>query len=186
MAERKLDIFRVLKALDTKDVNFYANLSEEERKEFQPFLVTRWMSGISSARQVVFINELVNPYLFVTHIQRDHKDLLWRLMTLVTTGKSQRYFWNKLPGRASTSKPVSTKLLADKYNYSLREASDALECLSGNDILDLAEEMGVQSDDLAKIRKEFKDETLKADSIKTKSKKEKKKSAAEETDLFEY
>lgn len=187
MSERKLDIFRVLKHADTKDINFYSNLTDAEKKEFQPFLVSRWLSGTSSARQVFFINELINPFLFVNHIQRDHKSLLWMLMTLATSGKSQRYVWNKLPGKASASKPISTKLVAEKFGYSLKEAVEALECLTGNDVLDLAEEAGVQPEELAKIRKEYKDEQLRADGIGSTTKGRGKTKSKEKTkDFFDF
>lgn len=185
MTKRKLDIFRVLKQADIKDTSFYTSLTQEEEKEFQPFLVTRWLSGTPSARQVFFINALVNPFVFVSHIQRNHKGLLWLLMTLVTSGKPQRYFWNKLPGKANTSKPVSTKLVAQAFCYSQNEAVDAIECLSGNDVLDLAEETGLQAEETAKIRKEYKDEEIRADGL---SKKIGKRKGVKETkqDFFEF
>jgi len=176
MAERKLDIFRVLKQADLKNAEFYEKLTDEERKAFQPFLVTRWLSGTYSARQIYFLNEFVNPLAFSL---ANHKQLLWQLMTICTSGKSQRYVWNKLPSRTSTARPVSAKLLADHYGYSLSKAVDALECLTGNDILDIAETMGLQAEDQSKIRKEYKDEQLRTDGIgparKTKAKPQQEK-----------
>lgn len=166
MAERKLDIFEVLAQADLKSRSFYQSLSEEQQKDLQPYVVTRWLSGTSSARQVVFINELVNPFLFVNHIQKNHKHLLWQLMTIATSGKKQRYVWNKLLSRATSSKPTSAKLIASYYGYSMKEANEALLCLSGDDVLDLAVDVGLQPDDLAKIRKEYKGEKLKEDGIK--------------------
>jgi hypothetical protein len=180
MTERKLDIFRVLKAADLKNELFYEKLTDEERKAFQPFLVTRWLSGTYSARQVYFLNEIVNQLVFSLS---NHKQLLWQLLTICTSGKSQRYVWNKLPGRASVSRPASTKLIADYYHYSLSKAGQAVECLSGNDVLDIAETMGLQTEDLAKIRKEYKDDKLKADTIGP-SRKSKGKPA--HNDFFEF
>lgn len=160
--ERKLDIFRVLKQADLKDIGFFEKLTDEEKKAFQPFLVVRWLSGTYSARQIYFLNELVNSLVFSLP---NHKQLLWQLITICTSGKTQRYVWNKLPSKTSAARPVSTQIVAKHFGYSTRHANEALECMSGNDVLDLAEHLGVQSDDLAKIRKEYKDEQLRGDVV---------------------
>lgn len=181
MTERKLDIFRVLKQADLKNVEFFEKLTDEERKAFQPFLVTRWLSGTYSARQVFFLNELVNPLAFSL---MNHKQLLWQLMTVCTSGKPQRYIWNKLPSKTHVSRPISTKAIADYYGYSIRDAVEALVCLNGNDVLAIAEELGLQTEDTAKIRKEYKDEKLKKDplgSLRNKSTK-----AAKQDEFFEF
>ena len=152
MAE-KLDIFRVLNALNEKDAGFYSGLTEAEQKAFQPFLVMRWMSGTADARQVYFINEFVNPFAFSLP---NHKELLWYLLILSNSGKQQRYTWNKLPASANSPKPASTKVVAKYYNYSMKDAIDALVVLSYQDVVELAEELGTQPDELAKIKKEYK------------------------------
>ena len=152
MAE-KLDIFRVLNALNEKNVGFYGKLTVEEQKAFQPFLVMRWMSGTSDARQVYFINEFVNPFAFSLP---NHKELLWQLLVLSNSGKQQRYTWNKLPASANSPKPASVKVVAEYFKYSLKDAAEALLVLSHQDIVDLAGELGIQPDEIAKIKKEFK------------------------------
>ena len=160
MAEKapKLDIFRVLNALNAKDTEFFNKLTEEEQKAFQPFIVMRWMSGTADARQVRFINEIANPYAFSL---ATHKALLWQLLVVCNSGKSQRYTWNKLPASTNTSKPVSARIVAQYFNYSLREANDALPLLTKNDILDFADDLGIQPDELAKIKKEYSDDKSK-------------------------
>jgi hypothetical protein len=150
----KLDIFRVLKALDEKDVNFFNKLTETEKKAFQPFLVMRWMSGTFDARQVYFINELVNPFVFSL---ASHKELLWDLLVVCNSGKSRKYTWNKLLAGAS-SKPVSTRVVAQHFKYSLKDAGEAVLVLTKNDILDLAADLGIQPDEISKIKKEWVDD----------------------------
>jgi hypothetical protein len=151
--ERKLDIFRVLGAADKKQADFYAKLTPEERKEFQPFLVTRWLSGTSSPVQVQLLNEFVNPYAFSL---TNHKQLLWQLLTICTTGKSQRYVWNKLPSKRETGRPNALKAVREYFGYSTKEALDAMEILTRSQIIDFAEQLGWQPDDVAKIRREIK------------------------------
>lgn len=150
-----LDIFRVLDALNRRDIEFYSKLTEEEQKAFQPFLVMRWMSGTSDARQVYFINHFANPYVFALP---NHKELLWYLLVVASSGRSQRYVWNKLPARASSPKPLSAKVVAQVFKYSMNDASEAVHVLSKNDILDMATDLGMQSDEISKIKKEHGDD----------------------------
>lgn len=154
--ERKLDIFRVLAAADAKDIDFLSKLSQDEIKALQPFLVMRWMSGTPSALQIMMINEVLNPYAFSL---ATHKELLWQLLVAANSGRKQRYVWNKLPAKATTSKPVSVKVLREYYHYSTADAVDAANVLTKVDILDLAEELGYQPEDLTKIRREYKDDS---------------------------
>jgi hypothetical protein len=184
MSEHRLDIFRVLKQADLKNAEFYGKLTDDERKAFQPFLATRWLSGTYSARQIYFLNEIVNQLVFSL---AGHKQLLWYLLTICTSGKPQRYIWNKLPSKATISRPASTKVLADYYGYSTQRAAQALLCLTGNDVLTMAETLGLQTEELAKIRKEYKDEQLKADHLGSTTKtKTKTKHEQVRDDFFEF
>lgn len=175
-AERKLDIFRVLAAADAKNAKFYSQLTEDERKEFQPFVVARWMSGTSNTGQLLMINEFLNPYLFTL---TGHKELLWQLLTICNAGKSQRYKWFKLPGKRESGRPNAIKAVREYFKYSTREAVDALDILKRSEVIEIAEQLGWQPDDIAKIRREIKASTEEKPS-KTKSK------AAPVDDLLEY
>lgn len=153
MAERSLDIFKVLDALNAKNVNFYSNLTPEERKGFQPFLVSRWMSGTFDTSQVYLINEFVNPYAF--SLQK-HQPLLWQLLTVCNSGKKQRYSWNKLPGRRETGRPNAVKCVMQYFGYNTAHAVDAVDILTRTQILDMAGQLGWQPEEITKIRRELK------------------------------
>lgn len=173
---RALDIFRVLGAADKKQADFYAKLTDDERKEFQPFLVTRWMSGTPNPSQVCLLNEFVNPYAFSL---TSHKQLLWQLLTICTSGKSQRYVWNKLPSKRETGRPNAVKAVKEYFGYSTKDALDAMEILTRSQILDFAEQLGWQPDDIAKIRREIK-------ASEEDSPKKSKKAAEPADDLLEF
>ncbi len=151
--KHKLDIFTVLEQISTKNLNYYDALSEEEQKAFMPLVVMRWLSGTRNARQVYFLNELVNPSVFSLH---KHKKFLYYLMTLCTTGSGQRYFWNKTLSKRSSAAPTVNATIREFFGYNSREAADALPLLSNDDVLSYAEQLGKQPDDIRKIKKELK------------------------------
>lgn len=153
MATPKLDIFRVLNAANDKNVNFYRNLTEEEQKAFMPFVVARWLSGTNDARQVIFIGELLNGFTFTL---QQHKELLWYLITICSSGRRQKYTWNKLPGQTVASKPMAVQVLMEYYGYSTAQANEALPLLDKEDVIAMAEELSYQTDELTKLKKEFK------------------------------
>lgn len=165
-AEIKLDIFRVLKAANKKDAAFFSKLSTVEQKAFLPIVVSRWMSCTPNARQLVFINEFVNPYSFSLY---KHPELLWHLLVVANSGSNQAYSWIKAPSKSHGSRPAATKLVMEYYNYSTSDAIDALAILTRDDLLDLAMELGWQPDEIAKVKKEVKATSLTTDSTKTDS-----------------
>lgn len=151
--KRAIDIFEVLKAIDIKNYSYYDNLSEEQQKSYVPLVIMRWLSGTSDARQIVFINELVNAGVFrVTN----HKGLLHRLMCICTSGKTQRYSWLKANQKKSGSLPQITKALRDYFGYSSSEVHEVLPLLTDNDIMEAVAALGYQKDEIAKIKKELK------------------------------
>lgn len=174
--EQKLDIFRVLKALDEKDVQFYQTLTDKQIKELQPFLVARWLTGTYNKRQVFLINELVNPFLFSLY---KHKGLLWNLMTICTSGKPQRYVWNKTLSKSSTF-PNIVKIIQQYFGYSSRDAEKSIKLLSPDDIILIAEEMGWQDEDINKARKELGLPAVRIQKIR------KKTTKITDPDLFEF
>lgn len=177
MAE-KLDIFRVLNAANDKKREFFDELTDEERKALQPFLVMRWMSGTGNPLQIMLINEFLNPYVFPL---QQHKQLMWDLLVASNAGKKQRYVWNKLPAKVDPSRPTCVKALQQYYKYSSREAVEALRLLSREDVLLIAEQLGWQQEDISKIKKEIKGSSDDSDDA---PKKGKKKSVVD--DAFEF
>lgn len=150
---RKLDIFKVLGKISTKDRQFYSDLTEEEQKGFLPVVVMRWLSGTSNAKQIYFINELVNPFVFSLH---KHPELLYYLMILCGPGKTQRYYWNKTASNKSNTVPTIVSIVRNYFGYNTTQALEALPLLSNDDILEYAEDLGIQKETLTKLKKELK------------------------------
>lgn len=157
MPEYKVDIFAALNALSTKKDNFWLSLSDDQRKSIVPFLLARWLSGTSNVQQVMLLNEIANPYMFSLY---SHKELAWKLLMCCTSGRTQKYIWNKLPPKVNGTHPICSKLFLAVYGYSSKQTNDALKCLTGDDILDIAIDQGMQPEEITKLKKELKDMNL--------------------------
>ena len=150
--KHKNDIFEVLGKLNAKDGEYYDNLPEENQKALHPLLLQRWMSGTDSARQVFFLNEVVNPFIFSLY---KHKSLLWKLLTIAAPGSFKKYQWVSQKSEAGQNKPVSTAVVMEYYKYNSRHARDAVKLLTYEQVVSLAGDLGYQQDSIAKIKKEF-------------------------------
>lgn len=151
--KHKIDIFQVLANLSKKNTEYYDRLEEEQKKAVQPLIVMRWLSGTKSARQIYFLNELVNPFIFSLY---NHKGLLCRLMTICTSGKTQRYFWNKALSKRTSKSPEVVKVIKEYFGYNSVDAIEALPLLTNEQILKYADDLGRQKDEVSKIKRELK------------------------------
>jgi hypothetical protein len=86
----KLDIKRELGAVDMKDYDFYANLTDEERKAFSPYILMRYTSNVKGQDQditewfIEMTNECVNKHHW--QLSKNHKELLWKLFAATGVG----------------------------------------------------------------------------------------------------
>ena len=155
MTEKKyaIDIFKVLEKLNQKDRKFFEELTEDDLKSLHPLVLMRWMSGVTEARQVYFLNELVNPMVFPL---TKHKQLLLKLLMISGPGKYRRYSWTKAKGKRTSNTPKTLAMIKEHYGYSTNHAIDALKILTNDDILRLAEDLGRQPEEVREITKEIK------------------------------
>lgn len=155
MAEKKyaIDIFKILEKLNQKDRKFFEELPEEDLKSLHPLVLMRWMSGTQDARQVFFLNELVNGMVFPL---TKHKQLLLKLLMISGPGKFRRYSWTKAKGKKTSNTPKTLAMVKQAYGYSTNHALDALKILSNEQILQMAEDLGKQPDEVREISKEIK------------------------------
>lgn len=151
MDKQKLDIFEVLGQLNNKNTTYYQQLEPEIQKQIQPLVVNRWMTGTSDDAQVYIDNEVVNPYIFsLSH----HKNLLWKLMCAANSGRSQRYQWIKHSSQGTTS--LAVQAIQQYFNYNSSDATQALTVLTKKEVIQIADDLGWQSDQIAALDKQLK------------------------------
>lgn len=149
----KLDIFDLLNKLNSsKSGDIYAQLSEDERKGFAPLVVMRWMSGTSDERQIMLLNEFVNPAVFSLG---KHPHLLMQLLQTASSKTSKRYAW--LSVKSKKKNVEAMKVVAEYFDMTAREVRLLDPFPSMEEVLNMADELGWQKDDIKKLEKEYKD-----------------------------
>lgn len=147
----KLDIFSLFNKIDSGDLKFYEKLSNDEKKDYSPLIIMRWLSGCDDHRQIVFLNTLVNTMVFPL---AKHIELLSKLLVVASSKNKKRYQWI---GQKKSSNKVSNKIkvLSEYFGYSEREAKLNLKLINNNEYEIMANELGWQEEEITKLRKEF-------------------------------
>lgn len=96
----KINLKSVMKAIDTRDVDWYNNLSEDDKKEVSIWQLMRFASSCNSSipdinyHYLVMTNEIVNVNF---NNLRKHTDLQFRLLQTVGIDSPQFHPWIKPP-----------------------------------------------------------------------------------------
>jgi len=110
MAE-KIPLNEVLTAIDNKDFNWYAGLTEEKKKEWGSWLFLRYAStgkGKDKDELILNTNEFVNKHYVDIY---KHEELIWKLFCLTGTGKKQFHEWIKPPNAKIKKDPITQFVL---------------------------------------------------------------------------
>jgi hypothetical protein len=112
----KLSIGNEMAQFDSKNRQFFDELTDEERKKFSPFLMIRYGSSVSGNRDLqefylIATNERLNKKFFAVNTAQ-HKKLQWLMATTVSPGLGNfRHNWiapkKKEPGAGSVRKQLS-------------------------------------------------------------------------------
>lgn len=125
----KLNIANEMRALDSKDRDFYKSLTEEERKKFSNFLMIRWGSSVQGnsdlqAYYLMSCNENLNKNFFDIN---NHPELQWLSATTVSPGMgSFRHEWIKQKKRENSN----SKIIKFLRNFYPDYSDDDLELLA--------------------------------------------------------
>lgn len=102
----KLDLVSVLQAIDRKDLDFYANLSDEEKKAYAPLVLMRYMSSLTDQNRnspyaILATNDLVNIGFW--NLSK-HPELQHMLLCLTGLGGKQYRPWIPLKRKKTSNK----------------------------------------------------------------------------------
>lgn len=95
MSGNKIDLSRVLQALDCQRLNFYENLTADEQKGYVPLVLMRYMSLLTDQNPnaiyaVLATNDLVNVGFWQLS---KYSDLQHKLLCLTGVGSKQYHSW---------------------------------------------------------------------------------------------
>lgn len=151
--KRALDLSRLLAAVDTKNYNFYDNLTNDELKEFSPYVLMRFISNVETRDReiqewfVEMTNEMVNKNHWA--LSKNHEKLLWLLYAAV--GAGVKSFHPYLPALKKDLNKIE-KLLAELHpTYKIDDVKLLARLMTDTDKKDLFDAMGFDKKD----RKEY-------------------------------
>ena len=155
MADYKLDIFGLLgKINSSKSGDIYPNLSDDEKKGFAPLVVMRWMSGTSDERQIILLNEFVNKYVFTL---AKHPHLLMQLLQVTSSKTPKHYQWISIKSKKKNN--LSRRVVKEYFEMSEREVGLLNPFPNCESIMEMAELLGWDKDDINSLKKELKEAT---------------------------
>ena len=148
-----LDIKKELAAIDTRDYDFYKNLTPEEKKSFSPYILMRYSSNVKASLEIQeWYLERTNEFVNKDHwtLSKEHKPLLWKLFAGIGTGT---VYYHQYIANGKKDKPQKIeKLLAEiNPNMKMDEISMLAKMMTKEDINDLFDDMGFDK----KKRKEY-------------------------------
>ena len=148
----KVDIFKLLDGISKNDISLIDSLSEEELKEVSPFFLQMWLKCPDNNfdGRMCLTNEIINPYILSLSA---HKKLLYKLMCVAHGFDIQtRYYLSK-------NKKISVKkhliAIMDYYKCNEREARDYSNLLQKDDIIEIAEALGYDDEEVKEITNEI-------------------------------
>jgi hypothetical protein len=109
-----LDIKRELKAVDMKVYDFYDSLPDDEKKDFSPYVLMRYVASVQGDPDIQtwfleMTNECVNKNHWV--LSKNHKALLWKLFAACGAGVTTYHPYLKAGSKEKAVK--IEKLLAE-------------------------------------------------------------------------
>lgn len=155
----KLDLFRLLDAMDRRDFKFYSKLTDEEKKGFAGIVAMRWLSVTSDANKelceyyIGAINE-ANKHFWNADVAK-HPELQYLTIAVAGIGKKIRHQWVKGPAKKKENKII--QMLKEYYPTANNEELEMFfEMNDIDDFIEIAKTLGYQDDQIKEIKKEAK------------------------------
>lgn len=154
MATAKLDIQRELRAVDQKNYDFYAKLTDDERKAFSPYILMRYTASVQMPDRDIqeWYLEMTNEMVNKNHwdLSKNHKELLWKLFAATGTGVNC-YHPYLASGKKEKANKIEKLLVELHPAMKMAEIKMLAKMMDKEDIKELFDKMGFDK----KQRKEY-------------------------------
>jgi hypothetical protein len=151
--ERKLDIFQeVLPAVDRRNMDFWNKMTDEQKKEFSPWLIQRWVSSSdgSDGVQEYFIqaiNERVNINMKEL---KNHPELSWMLLASCGIRKAYRRAW--IGASKGVKKDKISDFIAELYPSAGEQEIELMRIINNEEELkQVAEQMNLNRSEIKEV-----------------------------------
>lgn len=153
----KLSIKEEMKAIDTKNRNWYDSLTADEKKKVSPWVLMRYVSNVKNdavsdieEHYLEWTNELVNVNF---NALSKHPQLQVQLMQVVGLGKSQFHVW-QAPGKKGGTDSKIHQIFLDLYKHlNFDEVNLLISQYTKDELADILEQNGYKPKDIKKILK---------------------------------
>lgn len=142
----EIDLKRILKSIDLRDFDFYSNLTEDEKKSFNPFILMRFVSNVKGGGPdveewfIASLNKYVNKHYL--DLGKEHKELIWKLFA--ACGIGQPFYHPYLAASKKKKIDKFEKLLAETYpNKKLDDIRVLASLMSKSERDEFLDNMGI-------------------------------------------
>lgn len=173
MADKKLDIFEAMAAVDRKDGDWFMRQPEDARKTLAPPVFLRWTSAITDGKRaaslLINVNDRVNAHMW--DMATTHPELVFRLAATCGKGRVERHQWIALPKRAATVSKALALILDDNPGANNLEANMLLSLHTKDSFAAWVDARGLQPAEVKEVIKSYVKFHAKDEDISTKENK---------------
>jgi len=145
----KLDIFDTLRAIDRKDMLFFDQLSDDQKKGFQPLVVMRWLSAIKNPNYADYYIYAVNERVNLNFFDITDPSMHYKAMVTCGLGVAQSHEWIPMPKRVVVKSDVLDDVILQKYPLANDQEIDLiLSKLNSETFQTFVEELGYQDSEV--------------------------------------
>ena len=155
-AERKLDIFQVLRAIDKRDAGWLSRQPPDAQKEFIPTVVLRWAATAEGDNEGAYMLWMVNENVNVNmYALSKHPELIYRLFATCGLGKVLRHQWIAGPKRKGQDNKAAAFLQQLHPDANGREIDMLIGMYDKDTFAKLVSDAGVLPDEVKELKKAF-------------------------------
>ena len=146
-----MNLQSLLTALDTKNKDFYENLSPDEKKEVSLWMMMRYMASSETYPDyfLCMVNEFVNVDF---QALKNHPELQWKLLCLCGLGTKYKHTWIP-PGKKKKKNKLEAAIAELKPELSHEEVKLFASIRTKEEIIGFFIERGFQQKDIDELVK---------------------------------
>lgn len=151
-----LNIWNELAQADKRNIKFYAELTDEQKKKIGLFPIMRWMSSVNASSVVQgYYIEACNDINKNWFELGNHPELQWMLLATVGTGTSFRHNW--IPNVKRNNSNKLDKLLYEYMPYLNKQELEIVKSrLTADSLKDICKKYGMEDKEIKGYLDEFK------------------------------